>query len=598
MGRIPEEVIEQVRQASDIVDVIDNVVPLKRAGTNYKALSPFNKEKTPSFFVSPSKQIFKDFSSGHGGGVFQFIMLYENVDFPTAVRRLAERAGIQVPEEALPEDERRSDRSQRERLFDLHTAAANWFKRLLLKEQGGEPGRAYLKSREITADMAKEFDLGYAPDAWDATLKWGKAKGYDEELLELAGLVTRNDNGRVYDRFRGRLMFPISDETGRVIGFSGRLLDPEAKAAKYVNSPDTPIFHKSKVLYGLHKTRRDIQEAGRAIVAEGQLDLIRCYVNGVKNVVAPQGTAFTEQHGRLLRRFAPEVMLCFDSDSAGQNAAARSVDVLLPAGLQIRIASMPEGEDPDSLLRAGRREEFLQRLEEAPDFVGFLLEGAIREFDLSTARGRGDAAARMAAVATKIGDPVQLEHESLRIATQLQIPLDSFRELLKRQKQRGNREYARDSEEEDMPMPVEEFRLDPTLRPLVSLLLHEPAIAPTVQAQLDPEWTANYGGQDLLWRILQTHSDDAWEDADTFVRESPPAEANLLSELLIEPAPQPNDEEITLEQLALDMLATLRQNWRRRRILLLEQEIKSGQLAPDDLLEKSRELMDLRRAEA
>ncbi|MEM1059825.1 MAG: DNA primase [Verrucomicrobiota bacterium] len=591
MGRIPEEVIEQVRQASDIVDVIDSVVPLKRAGTNYKALSPFNQEKTPSFFVSPSKQIFKDFSSGHGGGVFQFVMLYENVDFPTAVRRLAERAGIAVPEEALPEDERGTDRGQREKLFELHTAATNWFKRNLLKDPAGEPGRAYLKGREITAEMAKEFNLGYAPDAWDATLNWGQQHGFNQELLELAGLATRNDQGRVYDRFRGRLMFPISDETGRVIGFSGRLLDPEAKAAKYVNSPDTPIFHKSKVLYGLHKTRRDIQDAGRVVVAEGQLDLIRCYVNGVKNVVAPQGTAFTEQHGRLLRRFTGEVMLCFDADNAGQNAAARSVEVLLPAGLQIRIATMPEGEDPDSMLRAGRKDEFLQILEEAPDFIGFLLEGAVRSHDLGTARGRGDAAARMAEVAGKITDPVQLEHESLRIATRLQIPLESFRELLRRQRQRGPREYRREGDDADAPAPVERIELDPALRRLASLLLHHPEAAPTVQGQLDPAWTEALAGQDVLWRLLQTHADDAWEDADTYVRESPPAEANELSALLLRPESLPED--VTPEQYALGILATLQQHTRLRRRQLLEQQSKSGQLSP----EEANELMNLRRAE-
>jgi len=590
MGRIPEEVIEQVRQASDIVEVIDAVVPLKRAGTNYKALSPFNKEKTPSFFVSPGKQIFKDFSSGHGGGVFQFVMLYENVDFPTAVRRLAERAGIRIPEESLPEDERGTDRGQREKLFELHTAAANWFKRNLLKDPAGEPGREYLKSRDITAEMAKEFDLGYAPDAWDATLNWGRQHGFNQELLELAGLATRNDNGRVYDRFRGRLMFPISDETGRVIGFSGRLLDPEAKAAKYVNSPDTPIFHKSKVLYGLHKTRRDIQDAGRVVVAEGQLDLIRCYVNGVKNVVAPQGTAFTEQHGRLLRRFTGEVMLCFDSDNAGQNAAARSVEVLLPAGLQIRIATMPEGEDPDSMLRSGRKEEFLQILEEAPDFIGFLLEGAVRSHDLTSARGRGDAAARMAEVCGKISDPVQLEHESLRIATRLQIPLASFRELLKRQRQRGTREYRRD-EEEDERAPVEAIKLDPLLKSLLSLLINQPEVAPTVQAQLDPAWTEMLSGQEVLWRLLQTHTDDAWEDADTYVRECPPAEANELSSLLMQPETLP--EEVTPEQFALDIISNLQKLSRRRRHQMLEQQAKSGQLSPEEL----NELMNLRRAE-
>jgi DNA primase len=365
-GMIPPEIVEQVRHASDIVDVIGGYVPLKKAGAKYKALSPFNKEKTPSFFVDPGKQMFKCFSSGHGGDVFKFLELMENMSFPEAVRRLAQRAGIAIPESG-PHDPQA--RSRREELLALHAAVAAWWQKLLHSDPAAEPARAYLKSRDFPSSLAEEFGLGFAPDGWDTTLKWAQKAGHGLEALETARLVVTSEAGKRYDFFRGRLMIPIHDESGQVVAFSGRLLDPEAKAQKYVNSPETPIFTKSKILFGLNKTKRPIIEAESAILCEGQIDLMRCWQKGVKNVVAPQGTAFTEQHARTLKRLAKEAVICFDADRAGQNAAQRSIDVLLAEGVQVRIARIPEGEDPDSLLRKQPVAAFEKILHEAKDYT-------------------------------------------------------------------------------------------------------------------------------------------------------------------------------------------------------------------------------------
>lgn len=347
---IDREMIDQIRQSTDIVDVISSYVPLKKAGRNYKALSPFKKEKTPSFFVDPARQLFKCFTSGHGGDVFKFVMIYENLDFPAAIRLIAQRTGIHLPEKtATPQQQ--EQKQEKEILLQIHRAVAAWWSQILRTEKIAEPARHYLLNRNISEDLAREFQLGFAPPDWEATLQWGTKQGFSIESMEKSGLLTRNESGKVYDRFRGRLMFPIHNDSGNVVAFSGRLLDPDAKAAKYVNSPETPLFTKSRILFGLDKNKREILNHQQVILCEGQIDLIRLYEKGIRNAVASQGTAFTEHHARLLKRYAKEVTICFDADSAGQDAAVRSVEVLLHEGLAVKIATIPLGQDPDSLLK-------------------------------------------------------------------------------------------------------------------------------------------------------------------------------------------------------------------------------------------------------
>ena len=405
-GMIPPDIVEQVRHACDIVDVIGSYVPLKKSGAKYKALSPFNKEKTPSFYVDPGKQIFKCFSSGHGGDVFKFLMLMENMTFPEAVRRLAQRAGVVIPESG-PHDPKA--RSRREELYALNAAIAAWWHKLLKSDPAAEPARAYLKGRDFPDSLAEEFGLGFAPEGWDTTLKWAQKAGYSMEALETGKLVAASDSGRKFDFFRGRLMIPVHDDSGQVVAFSGRLLDPEAKAQKYVNSSETPVFSKSRILFGLNKTKRSIIEAGSAILCEGQIDLMRCWHAGIRNVVAPQGTAFTDQQARMLKRVAKEVVICFDADRAGQNAAQRAIDVLLKEDVQIRIARIPLGEDPDSLLRKQPVAVFETILREAKDYTRHLLDVACDEEDISSPRGRGLVAAKMAQVIVQILNAVQRE---------------------------------------------------------------------------------------------------------------------------------------------------------------------------------------------
>lgn len=599
-GMIPKEVIEQVRQSSDIVEIIDGYVPLKKAGSTYKACCPFHQEKTPSFNVNPARQMFKCFGCGKGGSVIDFIMLYENLDFPATVRLLANRAHIPIPEAYSAENT--AEQNQRERLLNLHAAVAAWWKTLLHRDPRGEPARAYLKSRRINSDLAGEFGLGYTPDEWDATMNWAKAQGYDLATLELSGLITVNETGRRYDRWRGRLMFPIANESGQIVGFSGRLLDPNAKAAKYVNSPETPLFTKSRILFGLDKTKRAILDARTAIVCEGQIDLIRCFEHGFKNIVAPQGTAFTEHQGRLLKRYCDEVILCFDADKAGQNAADRSVDMLLQCGLHVRIAAIPEGEDPDTLLLGGKDDQFRDILAQAPAFIRYLFDKSCRENDVASPRGRSLVAEKMAGIVKKIPDPTQRHTAALEIATRLQIPLAIFQEEMEKVKTAPVRNVDDSRRAVDLtgtnpapePPPAPMEPVSDVIEVLLSLLLLHPQAVPTVQRHLDTTWLSGLGGSELLLALLDTHAHDAWEDASHFANERPAAERDYLAGLLL--APVPLSAKATPDEFAMEQVLRIQHLWRLNRMAILEQEIKSGLLTPDQLLAKSKELLDIKRS--
>src|SRR6266513_1662085 len=389
MGTIPSESIEQIAAANDIVEVIGSYFPLKRAGSNFKALCPFHQEKTPSFTVSPGRQTFHCFGCGVGGSVFRFVMDYEHVDFPSAVRKLAARVGITVVETsrggAAEEDQQREARRL---LLKLHAEAAEWFHNNLMKAQFAAPARDYLEQRGIHRQIIKNWQLGFAPDRWDALLKWALDRGYTRPQLLQSGLVKLRDESdtrsEIYDRFRGRIMFPIHNDVGEVIAFSGRLLKDKEGAAKYLNSPETPLFRKGNVLFGLHKSKRALIEANSAIVCEGQIDLISLFEAGITNVVAPQGTAFTENQARILKRFVDEVVLCFDSDAAGAKAAERSLDALLYNDLIIRVVALPPREDPDSLVRREGKEQFEKRVASAREFFDYWIDRETAGTDLQS----------------------------------------------------------------------------------------------------------------------------------------------------------------------------------------------------------------------
>lgn len=482
---------EQVRAASDIVDVIGGYLPLKRAGANFVTLCPFHKEKSPSFNVNPGKQIFHCFGCHKGGDVFRFVQDYENLTFPEAVQRLAERAHIPLEYEDNPAAQQA--RGLKDSLLKLHEAVCMRWQNCLASEAAGQVARDYLAQRGVSAEAVKEFRLGAAPEAWDDTVNWAKAKGFDLALCEQAGLVLKKEEtGRHYDRFRGRLMFPICDEQGRVIAFSGRVLQGDEKTAKYVNSPETLIFTKGRVLYALDKAKRAILDAGHAVVCEGQLDTIACHAAGLKHVVAPQGTALTPEHARILKRYVDEVILCFDGDKAGRNASIRSFDGLLGSGLAVRVASVPSPDDPDSYIKQHGAESFRGILNRAEGYFDFLLRHLCAESETTTDRGRMAIVRAMGEAVNKAGNAVLNDTYAQKTAQRLGVNVESIRTEFR--KARRAAEPVREAEE---PLPTAPDEAEPTTRPgplelwFLKLLLQSPELAHFAAEHLDPSWIAH-----------------------------------------------------------------------------------------------------------
>ncbi|HEX6588915.1 MAG TPA: DNA primase [Longimicrobiales bacterium] len=363
---IPESIVDEVRERADLVEVVGAVVPLKRSGREFKALCPFHQEKTPSFYVVPDKGFYKCFGCGAAGDVFDFLMQQGGLSFPEAVRRMADRVGVAVPD-ATPE---RQDDPYR-RLYEAVAFAADWYERQLHESDAGDRARRYLQKRGIDAAAAKKYRLGYAPGGGQAIRAAAKQHGIDDELLLTVGLIKeseRDDDREPYDRLRNRVVFPITDARGRVIGFGGRVLDDNDKP-KYLNSPETPIYQKGRTLYGLAWSKHAIRREGAALVVEGYMDYVSLAARGVEHVIAPLGTAMTEEQAALVSRYARRALLLYDSDQAGLRATFKTADALLRAGVHPLVVSLPEGEDPDSVAREQGVDGLAKYLKEAQDVV-------------------------------------------------------------------------------------------------------------------------------------------------------------------------------------------------------------------------------------
>ena len=417
MSRIPEETIQQVLAATDIVEVVGRYVKLRRAGGNFVGLCPFHNEKSPSFNVSPSRSSYHCFGCGVGGTAIRFIMEHDGMSFVEAVKRLADAAGIRIQDEVWDANAEAAAKL-RSSLVRLHKSAADWYHQILMKSPLGEPGRVYLKSRGITSAVAKNWLIGYSPGSPQLLRQWAGENRFSQALLLESGILTESERG-AYPRFRDRLMFPIRNDNGEVIAFSGRLLQADAKAAKYLNSPETPIFSKSKVLFGFDKSRRAISKAGQVIVCEGQIDVIMVFEAGLENVVAAQGTAFTEPQGRLLKRHADDVVLCYDSDNAGLKAAERTFQILAPTGLNIKMVALPQGEDPDSLIRKEGAEAFAARIAGAQEFLDYQMDRAMANPAMEQMGERVRFAEKVAANIRLLESPMARETAMQRVALRL-----------------------------------------------------------------------------------------------------------------------------------------------------------------------------------
>lgn len=389
MGRIAEEKIQEIRDRIDIVDVVSGYLPLKRSGANHQGLCPFHQEKTPSFNVNAARQIFHCFGCGVGGNVFSFLMRMEGLSFPDAVRRLAEKVGVEIEEEELsPGDTRR--RELRDRLMRINETAGAFYHQLLIEADVAAPARRYLRQRGYEGETVQMFQLGYAPEGWEVLTKHLAAKKFSTEEARQTGLIRPGKQGRGdYDLFRQRLLFPIQDLQGRIVAFGGRVLDDALP--KYINSPETAVYQKGQVLYGLYQAREAMRHNGTALVVEGYFDVLALHRAGFTNAVATCGTALTSDHARLLKRYAEKVLLLFDQDAAGRQATFRAMDALLPSGLAVSVIAMPAGEDPDSLLKNAGEEGFRRCLEAARPVLEVFIEDQLNVHD-DTVEGRARAA--------------------------------------------------------------------------------------------------------------------------------------------------------------------------------------------------------------
>ena len=504
-GRIPQHFIDDLISRIDIVEVIDARVPLRKTGRDYTARCPFHEEKSPSFTVSPTKQFYHCFGCQAHGTAISFLMEYEHLDFVEAIHELAAKAGLEVPSEG-PETTPAAPNTP---LYELLEQAARLYRDQLRQHPAAVD---YLKQRGLTGAIAAEFAIGYAPPGWDtAQQTLGKSAERQQQLLT-AGLLIKKDQGGYYDRFRNRIMFPIRDRRGRVIGFGGRVLDKDG-TPKYLNSPETPVFHKGKELYGLYEAQQALRRLERLLVVEGYMDVVALAQNGIRYAVATLGTATSTEHVERLFRAAPEVIFCFDGDRAGREAAWRAVEHTLPAlreGRQARVMFLPEGDDPDSLVRREGREQFERRTAQSIPISTFFYEGLLKQTDISSMEGRARLVELARPMLSKLSAGVLRHMMIAKLAELAHIDGNSLTRMLAGK---------------PGPAPTHTATARPAaarggLSPLrlgISLLLHKPAMA-------------NQAGDPQRWKTLSTRGIGLWISILEFLQTQPHSTGSAILE--------------------------------------------------------------------
>ena len=589
MPRIPEETVEQILAATDIVDLIESYIPLKRAGSQFRTLCPFHNEKTPSFYVNPGRQSYKCFGCGEGGSAVGFVMTHENLPFPDAIRKLARRANITIVEgEYDPNADR--IRRHRTRLVTLHQEATEFMHQLLLKSPDAQHARDYLKSRDYGAEMAKRWKIGWMPERPDAFLDWARDKKFTGRELVDSGIAIKRESGGLYIRFRDRLMFPIrSDSIGDVIAFSGRQIREDPKSGKYINSPETAIFTKSKVFFALDRARKSMAKEHRGILCEGQFDVIACHEAGFENVAAALGTAVTEHHARLLKRYTNEVVICMDADEAGHAAADKAFRHLAPQNINVRVAVLPAGEDPDTFIRKSGPDAFRKLIDEASEFFDYKISHERELRDLSQAGQLAELGREMASLISVLTDHVTKDTAINHVATRLGIGTDEFREAVGKAKERPIRRYDR---KEEAPKVLPPTPLHRSVAALCRLSLQSMEVLDWLCEQTESLLDAIEGreGETLLRLILSKRPDSGSQATiNAFLSTLAAPDQAALYPLLEDP-PLENPLEAAEEVLgSLSLMAIA------RKISAAEARMRDPTHSPSDVAEIQLEIMDLQR---
>ena len=563
---IPEQVVRQIQDRLDIVEVISGYVPLKRAGRHYKALCPFHPEKTPSFMVNPTKQIFHCFGCGEGGDAISFVMKYERLEFPEAVRVLAPRAGVEVPSVRGTVSQKPSETTA---LFQTLEFATDFFQRTL-RQPVGAPARAYLEGRGVTAASLGELHLGFAPDSWDALLNAAEARGIRPGVVERVGLaVAREGTSGWYDRFRGRLMFPVWDPKGKVVGFGGRVLDHSQP--KYMNSPETEMYTKSRIVYGLHLAAPHIREHDCVAIVEGYLDFLIPYQLGVRHLVASMGTSLTEDQVQLLRRYTKRIIIVYDGDYAGELATLRGLDLLLSEGMSVRIVALPPGEDPDSTACRVGADGFRRLLDEAEDLFTYTLAVLRRRHDPSTVDGKVAICEQALPTVKRVPNAVQRSEYVRVLAEVLKVSEEALWLEISRLRP------ARNTPWRPTVLTASPAQSAPAERLLLGLVLEDPRYLAHVQATLSLEALQELPVRQAL-TTLAASADMGEEAVQRAVQQlKHGATSSIVAQALTLSEP--------IEERALavdDCLRRIRDDARKRRLAELQAQIRAAEVLGDD----------------
>ncbi|MCP3982696.1 MAG: DNA primase [bacterium] len=530
-GPYPQDFIETVRSAGDIVRVVSDYVPLKQAGSRMKGLCPFHQEKTPSFSVDPTNQLFYCFGCQTGGDLFKFVQLYEKVGFGEAIEILAKRFAVPLPKAARVA-EGPSDRARA-----ICSTAETFFAKLLADPEAGKKCRAYLEQRGLSDEVRERLRIGYSPDGWEGLHRHLQSKGYKSDDIQTAGLILSRKSGQGhYDRFRDRLIFPIRDIQGRTIAFGGRTLADDD--AKYINSPETPAYTKGEHLYGLDQARESIRREGFAVVVEGYLDLAAVVGAGCENVVASLGTAFTPAQARLLARYTERVVVSYDGDSAGAKAAARSLDLLLHQGFDVRVVELPEGQDPDDFIRDAGAAAYGRCLREAPEYIEFLVHREVRSRDMSRADEKVAAVNAVLPHIAKLNNAIERASWATRLADALQIEDGLVMQEL--------RNALRAAQTEIRQRPQSSIAVSEAETRLVSLLLGSEQLRRRWADELDPQTLEGTRVRPIVLRILELTRDGKAVDAPLLMSElEDETDRQLLTQIAFEDQPEvgPNVED-------------------------------------------------------
>lgn len=574
MGFIPEDIIRQVLDRADIVEVVSTYVPLKPAGRNFKALSPFKHEKTPSFIVSPDKQIFHCFSTGIGGNAVSFIMKMERNSFPEAVRLLADRYGI-----VIPETKQKNEKSQNlsKQIRQVNMSAANAFHQNLLTSRSDvvKKARDYLKGRGINLEAVKLFQLGFALDEWDALIKVLRKKKVSLSVMESAGLVLARKGGEgYYDRFRDRVIFPIFDERGRSVAFGARTME-EDNPAKYINSPETPVYVKGRHLYGFNLSKQDAARTDQIIIVEGYMDFIMPFLSGIRNIAASLGTALTIDQIRLVRRYTHNVVMLFDADPAGEAAMNRSLDLLIDEGMNARVAILPEKEDPDSYVRFHGEDAFRKCIEQAKSVVDFKIDFLVGRYGKQTVEARSRIASEMLPTIIRFKDPIA-RTEAVKVLARTLSIIQSALMTEKALLNELNALAKRSGPGETAVMPREQkgskgsLNVSPAARTLLMLMLLDRHCIRHVQQYDVEEIFSQDNVRDIVRKIFELHNRDQDVSLSVLISECDEEIGDYLSGLMAK------DESIVGDRIRMcrDCIQRLQDNHSRdqRRTILSEME--------------------------